>query len=292
MRRVLTFLTAIVLLLVSLGVGVFTADLPFWRRALQLPLPADGAYLPVAVIGHPDRQPRSVRDPANDAIRRAGGRGVGESRAQRRFARLVSHVPRAASPSSAISSPTTRRSLLPAALVGTPDGGDGHRPRARRRQHRLARQLRSRATCPNGTTKRVAASRSASCSRKPAGWRPAATSRGLLYRSPWRDPAALPALRHLARRAHVVRQRFRIERARLPARARAGRLLQSVARQHAARRGHRRARHRRAITKPMSIRSCGARWVPASPQLQLDRRAGMPAAHCCWRATARDMMRS
>jgi CubicO group peptidase (beta-lactamase class C family) len=28
-----------------------------------------------------------------------------------------------------------------------------------------------------------------------------------------------------------------------------------------------------------------------SAQLQLDRRAGMPAAHCCWRATARDMMR-
>ena len=38
MRRVLTFLTAAVLLLVSLGVGLFTADLPFWRRALQLPL--------------------------------------------------------------------------------------------------------------------------------------------------------------------------------------------------------------------------------------------------------------
>ena len=26
-------------------------------------------------------------------------------------------------------------------------------------------------------------------------------------------------------------------------------------------------------------------------ELQLDRRAGMPAAHCCWRATARDMVR-
>jgi CubicO group peptidase (beta-lactamase class C family) len=26
-------------------------------------------------------------------------------------------------------------------------------------------------------------------------------------------------------------------------------------------------------------------------ELQLDRRAGMPAAHCCWRATARDMLR-
>jgi CubicO group peptidase (beta-lactamase class C family) len=26
-------------------------------------------------------------------------------------------------------------------------------------------------------------------------------------------------------------------------------------------------------------------------ELQLDRRAGMPAAHCCWVATARDMLR-
>lgn len=57
MRRVLTFLTAIALLLVSLGVGVFTADLPFWRRALQLPLPTDGAYLPVVSIGTPEPPP-------------------------------------------------------------------------------------------------------------------------------------------------------------------------------------------------------------------------------------------
>ena len=60
MRRVLTFLTAIVLLLVSLGVGVFTADLPFWRRAFQLPLPADGAYLPVASIGIAGRRRRAA----------------------------------------------------------------------------------------------------------------------------------------------------------------------------------------------------------------------------------------
>jgi CubicO group peptidase (beta-lactamase class C family) len=35
-------------------------------------------------------------------------------------------------------------------------------------------------------------------------------------------------------------------------------------------------------------------WRPVGAgvaELQMDRRAGMPAAHCCWRATARDMMR-
>jgi hypothetical protein len=58
MRRVLTILTAIVLVLVSLGVGVFTADLPFWRRALQLPLPEGGVYLPTARIGV--EQPRPI----------------------------------------------------------------------------------------------------------------------------------------------------------------------------------------------------------------------------------------
>ena len=51
MRRVLTYLTAFALLLASLAVGVFTADLPFWLRAVQLPRAADQLYLPVAVIG-------------------------------------------------------------------------------------------------------------------------------------------------------------------------------------------------------------------------------------------------
>jgi CubicO group peptidase (beta-lactamase class C family) len=51
MRRLLTFLTAFGLLSASLVVGVVTADLPFWRRAVQLPLPADTLYLPVVEIG-------------------------------------------------------------------------------------------------------------------------------------------------------------------------------------------------------------------------------------------------
>ena len=67
MRRVLTFLTAAVLLLVSLGIGVFTADLPFWRRALQLPLPADGVYLPVAIIGAPGAA-RPTEAPVSDGF--------------------------------------------------------------------------------------------------------------------------------------------------------------------------------------------------------------------------------
>ncbi len=57
MRRVLTFITTCALLVASLGIGVFMADLPFWRRALQLPLPPDAAYLPVAPLGSPESAP-------------------------------------------------------------------------------------------------------------------------------------------------------------------------------------------------------------------------------------------
>src|SRR5204862_1900297 len=41
----------IVLLAGSLAIGALAADLPFWRRALQLPLPPDSLYLPVTTIG-------------------------------------------------------------------------------------------------------------------------------------------------------------------------------------------------------------------------------------------------
>src|SRR5690349_14941521 len=51
MRRLLTFLLAFMVLAASLAIGALAADLPFWRRALKLPLPADVLYLPVATLG-------------------------------------------------------------------------------------------------------------------------------------------------------------------------------------------------------------------------------------------------
>jgi len=53
MRRVLTILTAIVLVVASLAVGTVTADLPFWRRAFDLPLASRENYLPTREIGVP-----------------------------------------------------------------------------------------------------------------------------------------------------------------------------------------------------------------------------------------------
>ena len=66
MRRVLTILTAIALLAASLAIGALAADLPFWRRALQLPLPVDELYLPVASIGAPSG--RDARDASDQAV--------------------------------------------------------------------------------------------------------------------------------------------------------------------------------------------------------------------------------
>jgi len=68
MRRILTFLTAVVLSLVSLGVGVFTADLPFWRRAIDLPLAPGEGYLPIVEIGHPPAGAREAIDPALNSL--------------------------------------------------------------------------------------------------------------------------------------------------------------------------------------------------------------------------------
>jgi CubicO group peptidase (beta-lactamase class C family) len=53
MRRVLTILTSIVLVVASLAVGTLTADLPFWRRAFDLPLATSENYLPTLDIGTP-----------------------------------------------------------------------------------------------------------------------------------------------------------------------------------------------------------------------------------------------
>lgn len=51
MRRILILLTAVALLVVSLAVGLLAADLPFWRRAVDLPLQDGERYLPVVYTG-------------------------------------------------------------------------------------------------------------------------------------------------------------------------------------------------------------------------------------------------
>lgn len=86
MRRVLTFLTAIALLLVSLCIGLVTADLPFWRRAFDLPLGPGETYVPTLRTGAspgttahaPGPAPNSIEtarlEAAAELARRAGAR--------------------------------------------------------------------------------------------------------------------------------------------------------------------------------------------------------------------------
>jgi CubicO group peptidase (beta-lactamase class C family) len=53
MRRVITLLTAVGVVCLSVGLGVITADLPFWRRALELPLAPGEHFPPSALLGSP-----------------------------------------------------------------------------------------------------------------------------------------------------------------------------------------------------------------------------------------------
>jgi CubicO group peptidase (beta-lactamase class C family) len=288
MRRILTFLTAIVLLLVSLGVGVFTADLPFWRRALQLPLPADGAYLPVATIGTAAPAPIKGADPANpgidalvvdEAANRAGEAG---SRALLVLYRGTLEVERYFLTDDA-------STLLPAGLVARPLAAmaigialaDG---KIASLDAPVARYL------PEWNDEARGRITLRQLLEETSGLETGGDTRGLLYRSPWREPASLPVfatsrgVRMLLgndfessalgfRLDHEPGGFFNIS----PANTQLAAVIIE-----------------RVTGEPYETFVDQRLWRPVGAgvaELQLDRRAGMPAAHCCWRATARDMLR-
>jgi CubicO group peptidase (beta-lactamase class C family) len=68
MRRVLTILTVTVLVAGSLAVGTLTADLPFWRRAFDLPLASSENYRPTLEIGAAPSGAHESVDPARNSI--------------------------------------------------------------------------------------------------------------------------------------------------------------------------------------------------------------------------------
>jgi CubicO group peptidase (beta-lactamase class C family) len=68
MRRVLIILTAAVLVVGSLAVGTLTADLPFWRRAFDLPLASSENYRPTLEIGTAPSGAYAAVDPALNSI--------------------------------------------------------------------------------------------------------------------------------------------------------------------------------------------------------------------------------
>lgn len=68
MRRLLTFFTIAVLVLMSLGIGLFTADLPFWRRAIDLPLAVTETFVPTVRIGDLPSDDFATPDSIRDSI--------------------------------------------------------------------------------------------------------------------------------------------------------------------------------------------------------------------------------
>jgi len=286
MRRVLTFLTAVVLLLVSLGIGVFTADLPFWRRALQLPLSADGAYLPVASIGAPVTRPAQDAAPAaidalvlEESVNRAR---VAGSRALLVMHRGVLSVERYFLTDDA-------DTLLPAALVARPltamavgialDEG-----RIASLNAPVAKYL------PEWDDEARGRITIRQLLEETSGLETGGDTRGLLYRSPWDDLAKLPAFATskgvrmlLGNDFESSALGFRLEHEPggfynvSPANTQLAAVIIE-----------------RATGTPYEKYVDERVWSrvgAGSAHLQLDRRAGMPAAHCCWRATARDMLR-
>ena len=288
MRRVFTFLTAIVLLLVSLGVGVFTADLPFWRRALQLPLPAGGAYLPVVTIGIPESPAMEPAAPVSSAIdalvveEAANRAGAAGSRALLVLYRGTLAVERYFLTDDA-------GTLLPASLVARPLAAmaigialaDG---RIASLDAPVALYL------PEWDGEARGQITLRQLLEETSGLETGGDTRGLLYRSPWRDPASLPVFATsrgvrmlLGNDFESSALGFRLEHEPggfynvSPANTQLAAVIIE-----------------RVTGEPYENFVDERLWRPAGAgiaEMQLDRRAGMPAAHCCWRATARDMLR-
>jgi CubicO group peptidase (beta-lactamase class C family) len=291
MRRVLTILTAIVLLLVSLGIGAFTADLPFWQRALELPLPAGGVYLPTASLGeatNPGAAPWPLAPEGvsafdslvlEEAANRARGGG---SRAL-----LVLHRGNLAIERYFVADDAG--TLLPATVIARPVAAmaAGVALASRQIESLDAPVSRLLVEWDDEARGRITLRQ---LLEETSGLESGGDIRGLLQVSPFAKPATLPAFA-TARGVRMLLGNdyessalgFRLEhepggfRNLSPANAQ----LVAVMIERAS---------GQPYEKYVDLRLWRAVGA-GHALLQMDRRAGMPAAHCCWQATARDMLR-
>ena len=283
MRRLLTFLTALVLLLGSLAIGVLAADLPFWRRAAQLPLAADESYLPLTTIGAEvpavSALPVTMAQQSDTAaleyaVRQARNAGSRALLVMRGDQPLLARYFGA----------DDERSLMPAGLVARPvvamavglaiaDGRLGPLDTP------VSRYLPEWDDEPRGkiTLRQLLEDTS--------GLETGGDVRGLLHRSPWDDLAQLPAFATgkgvrmlLGNDFASTALRFQLDHEPggffnlSPANAQLAALILE------------------RVTGVPYEQFVGERIFAAAgagpAELPFDRRAGMPAAHCCWRATA------
>jgi CubicO group peptidase (beta-lactamase class C family) len=288
MRRVLTFLTAIVLLLGSLAVGVFTADLPFWQRAFQLPLAPDDTYLPVAVIGNAAAAPLApvAGAPAEfdaDALERIAA----QARAAGSRALLVMHhgnlvVER-------YFAADDIGTLMPAGLIARPLTAMAvGRALADRRIDSLDVPVAPTLGEWDGEARGQITLRQ--LLEETSGLETGGDIAHLYRRSPWSDLARLPEFATSKAVRLLLGNDFEATALGFSLRHEPGGFYNvSPANTQVAA-----VILERATGIPYERYVDEKLWKPlgAGPaQLQLDRRAGMPAAHCCWRATARDVLR-
>jgi CubicO group peptidase (beta-lactamase class C family) len=266
---------------------VFTADLPFWRRACQLPLPEGEVYLPRATMGAGRDGSQALASGGPPFDPRVVDEAVGRARAAGARALLVMHRGRLVLERYFVADDVG--SLLPATLVVRPLAAmavgvavaDG---RIASLDTPLAGFLPEWADDARGriTVRQLL--------EETSGLETGGDIRGLLHRSPWRDLTGLPGFATsrgvrmlLGNDYQSTALGFRLDHEPggfynvSPAN------LQLVAVILERTTG---APYERFIDERL-WRAVGA----GHAEVQLDRRAGMPAAHCCWRATARDMLR-
>jgi CubicO group peptidase (beta-lactamase class C family) len=287
MRRVLTFLLAAALLLVSLAIGVFTADLPFWQRAFQLPLGPDDAYLPVAAIGQAEPAPLEIVS-AEDSRFDAAAVEAAASRARNAGSRALLVMHRGRLEVERYFSADDERSLVPADLIARPlaamaVGNALAAGQIRSLDTPVSTWLTEWDDEPRGriTVRQLL--------EETSGLETGGDVVGLLQRSPWDDLARLPEFATSRGVRMMLGNDFESSALGFELEHEPGgfRNVSPANTQLVA------VIIERASGVPYEKYVDGL-WRQAGTgiaELQLDRRAGMPAAHCCWRAAARDVLR-
>lgn len=286
MRRVLTILTAIALSTASLAIGLLTADLPFWQRALRLPLAQDETYLPAAEIGPAAPSaplPRAADAPASEVLEFAAGR----ARDAGSRALLVMRGDRLVM--SRFFGADDEHTLMPAGIIARPvaamavglalaDGQVGSLDTP------VAHFLGEWQDEPRGriTLRQLL--------EETSGLEDGGDIERLLHKSPWQDWHGLPrfatsrGVRMLLGNDFAnsaLRFRLRHEPGGFHHASPANVQLAAVLLERATQQSYEHFVDQRL-------------WRPVGAgraELPMDRRAGMPVAHCCWRATAPDMAR-
>jgi CubicO group peptidase (beta-lactamase class C family) len=286
MRRVLTYLLVAALLLASLGIGAFTADLPFWQRAFELPLSPDASYLPAAAIG--GEAPVSLQLDAESGAFDAAAIEAAASRARNAGSRALLVMHRGHLEVERYFAADDERTLVPAGLVAKPlvvlavgqALADG---RIRSLDAPIAEYLHEWEGEARGriTVRQLL--------DETSGLETGGDIAGMLRRSPWEDLARLPSFATSRGVRMLLGNDFESSALGFTLDHEPGGFynvspantqLAAVIVERAAA-----MPYEQYVDRLWS----GAGAGPA--ELPLDRRSGMPAAHCCWRASARGVLR-